>query len=64
MGLPTLLKIVAATDTMSMIILIIMWGNEFSNGYTYNLLFKILFILIGFMRIYYYIRKLKSIKYR
>lgn len=62
MGLPTLLKIVAATDTMSMIILIIMWGNEFSYGYTDNLLFKILFILIGVMRIYYYIRKLKSIK--
>ncbi|MER2001394.1 MAG: hypothetical protein ABS862_02130 [Carnobacterium inhibens] len=62
MGLPTLLKIVAATDMMSMIILIIMWGNEFLNGYTDNLLFKILFILIGFVRVYYYIRKLKSIK--
>lgn len=61
MGLPTLLKIVAATDMMSMIILI-MWGNEFLNGYTDNLLFKILFILIGFVRVYYYIRKLKSIK--
>ncbi len=61
MGLPTLLKIVAATDMMSMIILIIMWGNEFLNGYTDNLLFKILFILIGFVRVYYYIRKLKSI---
>ena len=62
MGLPTLLKIVAATDMMSMIILIIMWGNEFLNGYTDNLLFKFLFILIGFVRVYYYIRKLKSIK--
>lgn len=62
MGLPTLLKIVTATDMMSMIILIIMWGNEFLNGYTDNLLFKILFILIGFVRVYYYIRKLKSIK--
>lgn len=61
MELTKLLKIVALTDTVSMIILIVVWGNEFLNGNTVDLLFKVIFILIGFMRIYYYFRKLKSL---
>ena len=61
MELTKLLKIVALTDTVSMIILMVVWGNEFLNGSTVDLLFKVIFILIGFMRIYYYFRKLKSL---